>query len=264
MAAKRPIKPSSSPSKRTPKVAGRTGARVTVPKPVEKTAEVRTANVGTADVGTANVGTANVRSGASTGGVSGVERKRRAAAERDVREQAERSQETGGTPPRDTEAALRTAAVIGAIAVVLGVIATVLALHPGADVSDNRAFVDQSTTDQVLGQTRSAACAPFQYDYKTVDRWIDSTRDQFTGEALTQFEDNLKVTTQIIKQAQSSSECQVDQMGVESIDGDHASVIGTLVVSETSQGNIKQSLPHIRYDVKREDGTWRINAIGGF
>lgn len=258
MAAKRPIKPTSSPSKRTPKVAGRSSARVTVSKAVEEAVDTAASDTDVVATGTADEATS------STGAVSGVERKRRAAAAREVREKAERSRAAEGKPPRGTEATLRTAAIVGAIAVVLGVIATVLALHPGAEVSDNRAFIDQSETDQVLSQTRSAACAPFQYDYKTVDRWIDSTRDQFTGEALKQFEDNLKVTTEIIKQAQSSSECQVDQMGVESLQGDHASVIGTLIVSETSQGNIKQSLPHIRYDVKREDGKWRINSIGGF
>ena len=246
MAAGRPIKPTSSPSKRTPKVAGRNASRVTVSKRTEAAeSEV-------------------VETPGRAGAVSGVERKRRAAVEREARAEEARSVAAEGSPPRDTESTLRTAAIVGAFAVLLGGIAAVLAFHPGSGVTDNRAYVDQSETEKVLSQTKSAACSPFQYDYKNVDHWIDATRDQFTGEALKQFEDNVKVNKEVIKQAQASSECQVDQMGVESLDGDHASVIGTLIVSATRQGSVEQSVPHIRYDLKRIDGQWRINSVGGF
>ncbi|MBM7365914.1 hypothetical protein [Gordonia hydrophobica] len=263
MAAGRPIKRTSSPSKRTPKVAGRGGSRVTVAKNADETAaETITASETTAEKPAAEKSAGE--SGTSTV-VSGVERKRRAAAERVEQEEAERAVLLEGKPPRSTGATFRTAAIIGAAALVLGIVAAILAFHPGAEVNDNRAFVDSAETEQVLSNARSAACAPFQFDYKNLDGWIASTHDQFTGGALDQFETYLKVQRQVIEQTKSASECQVDSMGVESLDGDNASVIATLIVSTSRDGIVNESsVPHVRYSLVRMDGTWRVNEVGGF
>ncbi|EGD55296.1 hypothetical protein [Gordonia neofelifaecis] len=250
MASGRTNKSGSGSSKRTPKVAGRGAPRVSVSKP--------------ADADTAVPVEDTVEAAATP--VSGVERKRRVAAQKAAESEAAAAEQATGPGPRDTGSTFRLAAILGAVAVVVGVIATVLAFHPGADVNDNRAFVDQAETDQVLAQARAGACAPFQFDYQKLDKWADSTRETFTGGALDQFETFLKTNRNVIEQTKTASECQIEAMGVSDLEDDHATVVGTLVVSTSRDGVIAASdTPHVQYTMaKTEDGDWKISEVGQF
>lgn len=254
MAGGRPNKPGSG--KRTPKVAGRAAPRVTVSRPVQADTDEQMQH---STVPAEPVDTAGPT-------VSGVERKRQVAAQKAAREEAAAAALNQGRPPRDTSSTLRLAAITGAVAVVLGVIATVLAFHPGVTVSDNRAFVDQRETDKVLSQARAGACAPFQFDYKKLDQWAASTRDTFTGGALDQFETFLKTNRSVIEQSKTASECQIDALGLSDLTDDRAVVVGTLIVSTSRDGVIADSqVPHVQYTLTKDDGgNWKISEVGQF
>lgn len=240
---------SSSP-KRTPRVAGRNTPRVTVGA-TSDSGENTTAHDATAATEVAGTG------------ISGVERKRRAAAAAKNEQQQRESDQKIGTPPRDTSATYRLAAVLGAVATVIGVAALIFALQPGADVGDNRAFVDTSETQEVLTQARNSVCIPVNFDYKDLDKWAGQVRENFSGQALEEYEKVLKTNKSILTQGKSASECQVDTVALQDLRGDSAVVLASLLVSTTVDGNVQEkNVAYTQYEMQKIDGTWKITRVG--
>ena len=247
MAAERPNKP-----RRTPKVAGRSTSRVEL----SAQAEAKKASLSDDVV-------------AAQEPVSGVERKRmRADAERTAveRKRAVTDVEPGAN---NTAGTYRLAAIVAAIAAVIGVVATILAFHPGAEVSDNRAFVDQGETDRVLSAARDAACAPFQYDFQKLDKWAANAESKLTGGALDEIQTFLQASKEMIKQTQAASDCRVDVVGLSELTPNRAVVLADMLVSTTKAGAIDQSsMPHVRFilvrDPDRGQDDWLISEIHAF
>lgn len=236
-------RPGSSP-KRTPRVAGRNAPRVSVAnrEAGEKVVEEKTS--------------------ATTAVTSGVERKRRAAAAKAAEAEAVANVDEPGAPPRDTAATLRLAAVLAAIAVVLGVIATIFAFHPGAKQTDNRAFVDKTQTEEVLAQARTAVCSSFNFDFNNLDRWADDVRSKFTGQALAEYEKVLKANRDIVKQARSASDCQVDVVGVQTMTDDTATVVASMIVSTSVNGVVqRKEVGFGQFDFEKVDDDWLVNKV---
>ncbi|WP_207924478.1 hypothetical protein [Gordonia zhaorongruii] len=293
MAADRPNKP-----RRTPKVAGRGGARIELSQDAAAKRAARAANADTssessatgttqrsekADVQKPSAGGAapagagqrapsparpagrGLRKPAPAAGESGVERKRqRVEAERQA---AERDRARTDVEPgvRNTGSALRLASILGAVAVVIAAIAAILAFHPGADVSDNRAFVDRGETDQVLSEARDVGCAPFRFDYENLDKWNAKVGDQLTGTALDQFRKFLKSSREMITQTKAASECRADVVGVSELEDDRAVVVADMVVSTTRNGAADQStMPHVQFTLVKRDGDWRLSDLSAF
>lgn len=229
--------------RRTPKVAGRATSKVEV-----------------SDAGVAKrAAAAGVPAGATTQvGVSGVERKRQRV--EDARSEAEAKRAATDVEPsvRGTESTYRLAAALAGAAVVVAAVAVLFAFHPGADVSDNKAFVDQGKTEQVLAGTRDAACVPFQYDYRTLDKWLGRVGDYLTGQSLEIFQTNLKTSRELITQTKSSSDCRVDAVGLAELSRDSATAIANLVVSTNQNGAITDSQsPQIRIVMQRDGDRWK-------
>ncbi|MGO3328244.1 hypothetical protein [Gordonia sp. (in: high G+C Gram-positive bacteria)] len=172
---------------------------------------------------------------------SGVDRKRsRVEAEREI---AERQRALTDVEPgvNDTKRTYRLAAVIGAIAVLLAALAAVLGLHPGAEVSDNKAFVDQEASEKVLAQARTAACAPFQFKYQNLDHWLADAESKLSGSAGEQFKTHLNTNRSIIEQTKASSECRVETVGLMDLTRDRATVLAALQIDITRDGALVES-----------------------
>ncbi|MDR2279629.1 MAG: hypothetical protein LBE07_02105 [Gordonia sp. (in: high G+C Gram-positive bacteria)] len=226
--------------RRTPKVAGRATSKVEV-----------------SEVGVAKRAAATGSTTASVG-VSGVERKRQRV--EDARSEAEAKRAASDVEPsaRGTDSTYRLAAVLAGAAAVVAAVAVLFALHPGADVSDNKAFVDQGRTEQVLAGTRDAACVPFQYDYRTLDKWLGRVGDYLTGSSLELFQTNLKTSRELITQTKSSSDCRVDAVGLSEMSRDSATAIANLVVSTNQNGAITDSqFPQVRIVMQRDGDHWK-------
>ncbi|NLG47803.1 hypothetical protein [Gordonia sp. (in: high G+C Gram-positive bacteria)] len=237
---------SSSP-KRTPRVAGRNAPRVTV----NATPDAREYDV------------TAVAPEPSAAGISGVERKRRAAAAAKSAQEQRESEQRVGAPPRDTSATYRLAAVLGAVATVIGVAALIFALQPGADVGDNRAFVDTAATQDVLTAARNSVCIPVNFDYKDLDKWAGQVRENFSGQALDEYEKVLKTNKSILTQGKSASECQVDTVALQDLRDDTAEVLASLLVSTTVDGTIQEkNVAYTQYGMEKIDGRWMITRVG--
>ncbi|MGB3697215.1 MAG: hypothetical protein WBA05_07260 [Gordonia sp. (in: high G+C Gram-positive bacteria)] len=251
MAAGRPRNPSSSP-KRTPKVAGRNAPRVAVSKPAENVDE-------TAPVESDAAPTPSDAAG------SGVERKRLAAQEAKDRRRRVKKIREAGPAVRDTSATLSLARKTGAAAVVIGAVAAVLAFHPGAGVTGNQAFVDKPATDRLLSEAANAVCAPFRFDYKTIDNWFATISDSLTGSALTEFRKTEKTNRDITTQAKAAQDCQMEALGVSNLSGDDAVVVTQLLVSTTQNGMIAASdAPHVEFVMRFEDDRWKVAEVHDF
>ncbi|MGB3886688.1 hypothetical protein [Gordonia sp. (in: high G+C Gram-positive bacteria)] len=257
-------KPRSSGPKRTPKVAGRGAPRVTVSKSdVDPVSAAEPAIVEPEASGADKP--APTASGST---LSGVERKRRAAAaaqsakaEQEVRD----SEIEAGPAAHDTASTYRLAGLLGAIAAVIGAIAAVFAFHPGASVTDNVAFVDQSATTRLISEATQAACTPFAFDYRTIDKSYAKVRDALTGEAAQQFRDYEATNRKAAVDSKSGSDCQVESIGVSYLNGDDAVVLTQLLVSTTQDGLIASNAsPHVQLTMKLIDDRWRIAKVGDF
>ncbi|GED99749.1 hypothetical protein nbrc107696_01960 [Gordonia spumicola] len=236
--------------RRTPKVAGRSTSRVEL----SANATAKLAQQAKDEYET------------PTAVASGVERKRqRADAEKAA---VERKRAVTDVEPgvNNTSGTYRLAAILAAAAVVVGVIATILAFHPGAEVSDNRAFVDQGETDRVLSAARDGACSPFTFDYRKLDAWTSNFESKLTGEALDVIRKYAKTSKELAVQTQSASDCRVDVVGLSDLTATRAVVLTDMIVSTTKAGAIDQSaMPHVRLTLVRDpangDDNWLISNI---
>jgi len=159
--------------------------------------------------------------------------------------------------------------ILAAAAVVLGIVAAILAFHPGASIGPNKAFVDKRATSQLTSQAQDRICAVFGYDHTELDAWQKRAQDALTGQARTEFDETLKAQRDLITQTKTGAECRVDAIGVKDLsgadDGARATVIANLVVSETQNSMATNSgAPRAQFTLVREGEQWRIEAVEPF
>lgn len=269
MATGRPRNPGSGGSKRTPKVAGRNAPRVTVSKvdadglDVESTSKVSTEQVSTEKTSVKKSAGKTVP--AKNVPVSGVERKRQATVEAKAAEREHEEQIEAGPKVKDTSSTYRLAGILAGVAVVLGLIATLFAFHPGASVSNNKAFVDQSATDQLISQANVAVCSPFSFNYKDFDASLARAQSNLTDTALAEFKKLEKTNRQIVPQTKAAQDCQVEALGVSYMDGDDATVITQILISTSQNDAVVQSLtPRMQMQLKFVDDRWKVAQVSDF
>ena len=152
---------------------------------------------------------------------------------------------------------------------VLGIVAVVLAFHPGADVGPNKAFVEQEATSQLTGQAQERICAVFGYEHTELDAWQKRAQDALTGQAREEFDKTFKAQKDLITQTKTGAECRVDTIGVKDLtgggDGAKATVIANLIISETQNSMATNSgAPRAQFAMVREGDTWRIQGVEPF
>ncbi|OPX16522.1 hypothetical protein B1964_04360 [Gordonia sp. i37] len=140
----------------------------------------------------------------------------------------------------------RAIAIIAGVAALLAIVAVVLALHPGANVGDNKAFIDQAATTDLTSQAQSKFCQVQGARSKDFDNWAASARTALTGDALKQFNQGLPTIKEQFGQQDVTNDCKVDAVGVTKLSGDSdgatADVILNFVASGTANGAPTQSV----------------------
>ncbi|QTI68336.1 hypothetical protein [Gordonia polyisoprenivorans] len=140
----------------------------------------------------------------------------------------------------------RAIAIIAGVAALFAIAAVVLALHPGANVGDNKAFIDQAATTDLTSQAQSKFCQVQGARSKDFDNWAASARSALTGDALKQFNQGLPTIKEQFGQQDVTNDCKVDAVGVTRLSGDSdgstADVILNFVASGTANGAPTQSV----------------------
>lgn len=140
----------------------------------------------------------------------------------------------------------RAIAIIAGVAALFAIVAVVLALHPGANVGDNKAFIDQAATTDLTSQAQSKFCQVQGARSKDFDNWAASARTALTGDALKQFNQGLPTIKEQFGQQDVTNDCKVDAVGVTKLSGDSdgatADVILNFVASGTANGAPTQSV----------------------
>ncbi|MHC3003451.1 hypothetical protein [Gordonia sp. GN26] len=157
------------------------------------------------------------------------------------------------------------AAILAAVAVVLGIVALVLAFHPGASIGPNKAFIEREATSELTGQAQQRICAVFGYEHTELDDWQKRAQDALTGQAREEFDKTFKAQKDLITQTKTGAECRVDALGVKDLTGDRATVIANLIISETQNSMATNSgAPRAQFAMVREGDTWRIQGVEPF
>lgn len=162
----------------------------------------------------------------------------------------------------------RTVGVLAAIAVVIGVVAGVAAARPGVDLSDNQAFVDASLTSQVSAQAKSRICSVFAVNYAKLDDWERTAKANVTGQASARFTQYAGAVRDALGQTgltEGGVDCRVDTVGVRSIEGDSATLVVNLILSQT-EGQQASGSGTKRYQVsmQRVNGQWLVADFADF
>lgn len=157
------------------------------------------------------------------------------------------------------------AAILAAVAVVLGIVALVLAFHPGASIGPNKAFIEREATSELTGQAQQRICAVFGYEHTELDDWQKRAQDALTGQAREEFDKTFKAQKDLITQTKTGAECRVDALGVKDLAGDRATVIANLIISETQNSMATNSgAPRAQFAMVKEGDTWRIQGVEPF
>ncbi|GAB88997.1 hypothetical protein [Gordonia rhizosphera] len=162
----------------------------------------------------------------------------------------------------------RTLVVLVAVAAALGVFALIAALHPGATIGPNKAFVDRAATTELTSQVSSKACA-LTVDTVDVDKWANKARTVLTGKALDEFDKYLPQQREILNQTKAVADCRVESVGVVDLsggdDGSTARVVVNMIVSQQQAGLAGQSAaPRYQFGMTKHGDDWLISEVEAF
>lgn len=156
---------------------------------------------------------------------------------------------------------MRRPLVIGAVAVILAVVAVVAAFRPGADVS-NTAWVDAAATREVTDAAKHAIEAMHGYNYETIDEDFAEIRSLLTPERLEEFDATAEVTKQAAIQTHTVTEVNVLHIGTSVLDESQAEVAAYINVSATGDGIAQGSAQApVLVRMQKTDGNWLVSEI---
>jgi Mce-associated membrane protein len=161
--------------------------------------------------------------------------------------------------PRDRS--MRSALVIGVVALVLAAVAVVAAFRPGTSVS-NEAWVDAAATREVTDAAKHAIEAMHGYNYETIDEDFAEIRGLLTQERLEEFDATAEVTKQAAVQTRTVTEVNVLHIGTSVLDETQAEVAAYINVSATGDGIAQGSAQApVLVRMEKTDGQWLVSEI---
>ena len=166
-------------------------------------------------------------------------------------------------PSRRRRPSLQTSliAAVVAVAVLVGVATIVQKLYFDSKVS-NQAYVDNAATDEVKAAAANALTAISGYDFDKIDEWPDAARAVLTDEMKQDFDKTVDVTKSAALQAKTSTEVQVDPVGVTLLEDERAEVLAFMTVSVTNDGQAQGSSsgPQL-IRMQKVDGRWLLSEV---
>lgn len=176
---------------------------------------------------------------------------------------------TGGTATKTgskSSSPWKLAIGLGIAAAVFAVVAIIGALHPGASIGSDKAFIDEKATTELTGQAGQKACDVLAYNGTDFDKWAAKARSALTGRPLKEFNEYLPTQKQLIEQTKAVADCKVDGVGVMELtgsgDGAKAHVIMNLVISQSLAGQAANSgAPAVDLHMVRKGDAWLIEQL---
>ena len=156
---------------------------------------------------------------------------------------------------------MRTVAILGGAAVVLGAFAVVAAFRPGAGI-ENLAWVDTSATNQVQQAAAHAIETMHGYNYETIDANFAAIRDVLTPQMRDEFDKTAEVTKQAAIQTHTVTQVEVTHIGTVMLDDAHAELAAYINVSATGDGIAQGSAAApLRIRMEKIDGHWLVSEL---
>ena len=160
-------------------------------------------------------------------------------------------------------------ALVGALVLLVGLAAFFAVAN--ADVRDtpsarNTALVDIGTTAQVSQQVTAALKTVYSFDYTRLDQNEAAARAVITPAFADQFDQLFRQVRELAPQQQAVVTATVNLVGVQSIDGDTATLLVFLDQQATraQSGSAPQQLAaagRLVVTAQLVDGTWKIAAV---
>lgn len=148
-----------------------------------------------------------------------------------------------------------------AVGVVAGAVGAYLATEPGVDVT-NRAFVNQSETDEVLSAATANVQRLVAIDHETLDEYHDSLGEFLTPNLVTELDENWPTLRDSYEQTSTSVDANVSEAGLSYLEGDRAEVLLVQDVSMTRDGAAAGSTSGTYLvGLDKVDGVWKLSRI---
>ncbi|AWH92741.1 hypothetical protein [Dietzia lutea] len=160
---------------------------------------------------------------------------------------------------RPTGVVLASAAV--AVGLVAGAAGAFLATEPGVSV-ENRAFVDQQATDEVLAAATTNVQRLVAIDHETLDEYHASLGEFLTPELVEELEQNWPALRDSYEQTATTVDALVREAGLSYLQGDKAEVLLVQDVSMSRDGAAASSTSGTYLvGLDRVDGVWKLSRI---
>lgn len=178
----------------------------------------------------------------------------------EVRDHATGGGSEGDAARRRPRARTLTNAAL-AVGLVAGAAGAFLATEPGISV-ENRAFVDQQATDEVLTAATTNVQRLVAIDHQTLDEYRDSLGEFLTPPLVEELDQNWPALRDSYEQTATTVDAMVREAGLSYLQGDKAEVLLVQDVSMTRDGAAAGSTSGTYLvGLDKVDGVWKLSRI---
>jgi Mce-associated membrane protein len=171
---------------------------------------------------------------------------------------------TAEEPPEGAGRALWSTVTVGALAVVVLVLATAVGVM-GADLT--RLQRAETAAEEALAAARALAPDLLSYDHRTIDQDLARARQHTTGELTGHYRDLAQTLVPTAREQRASQEVAVAAAAVESAAAEHVQVllfidvttVKTLAGEEQPQRQVSRN--RARFLMVKEGDRWRVAAL---
>lgn len=168
---------------------------------------------------------------------------------------------SGDAPARRRPGARTLTYAALAVGLAAGAAGAFLATEPGVSV-ENRAFVDQATTDEVLTAASTNVQRLVAIDHETLDEYHDSLGEFLTPALVEELDQNWPALRDSYEQTATTVDAQVREAGLAYLQGDKAEVLLVQDVSMTRDGAAAGSTSGTYLvGLDKVDGVWKLSRI---
>lgn len=147
------------------------------------------------------------------------------------------------------------------VGLVAGAAGAFLATEPGISV-ENRAFVDQQATDEVLTAATTNVQRLVAIDHETLDQYHDSLGEFLTPPLVEELDQNWPALRDSYEQTATTVDAQVREAGLSYLEDDKAEVLLVQDVSMTRDGAAAGSTSGTYLvGLDKVDGVWKLSRI---
>ena len=169
--------------------------------------------------------------------------------------------DTGERTPRRRPPGVVLASAAVAVGLVAGATGAFLATEPGVSV-ENRAFVDQQATDEVLAAATTNVQRLVAIDHEKLDEYQASLGEFLTPDLVEELERNWPALRDSYEQTATTVDALVREAGLSYLQGDKAEVLLVQDVSMSRDGAAAGSTSGTYLvGLDKVDGVWELSRI---